>query len=60
MSALPQGVELVGTDVIPDDNPDHGGEQAVHLRTASGAQAWGFARNFSADDGANGSKRSGT
>lgn len=45
---LPKGVELVKADLIPDDNPDHGGEQAVHLRTASGAEAWGF--GATADD----------
>lgn len=39
---LPPGVTVIGTDTIPEGNADHGGEQAVHLQTASGAKAWGF------------------
>ena len=48
MRTLPTGVELIKADLIPDDNPDNGGEQAVHLRTSSGAEAWGF--GTTADD----------
>jgi len=44
MRALPPGVEVIKTDLIPDDNADHAGEQAVQLRTASGAEAWGFGK----------------
>lgn len=40
--ALPSGVEVIKTDLIPKDNPDHAGQQAVQLRTATGAEAWGF------------------
>lgn len=39
---LPPGVTLIGVDTIIEGNPDHSGEQAVHLQTASGAKAWGF------------------
>lgn len=40
--ALPPGVEVINTDVIPHDNADHAGEHAVQLRTATNAEAWGF------------------
>ena len=39
---LPPGVEVVSTDAIPEDNADHPGQQAIELRTATGAKAWGF------------------
>ncbi len=47
---LPSGVKLLETDNIPADNPDHGGEQAVKLQTASGEVAWGFGESI--DDAA--------
>ena len=42
VKSLPPGVEVIKTDLIPEDNADHAGEHAAQLRTATGAEAWGF------------------
>ena len=41
-TTLPNGVELVKTDVIPADDLGHGDRHAALLRTGAGAEAWGF------------------